>query len=125
MGNQLGAPSGGAGFSPSDSFFLLEASRRGDVAVLSMFLSKNPACAFAHSMEDGSTGWHYSAQVCLYASRLHGSTHARTDLRQPLAAATSALELSDGGGEVVHGAPCNSMRFMHSGRCLSQAHLHC
>ncbi|KAG1670203.1 hypothetical protein FOA52_014979 [Chlamydomonas sp. UWO 241] len=67
MGNQLGTPSGGSlnptrRLAPSDSLFLLEAAKRGDDAVLSMFLSKNPACAFAHSLEDGSTGWHYSAQ---------------------------------------------------------------
>ncbi len=35
----------------------------GNHGVLELFLKKNPALVFARSHEDGSTPWHYAAQV--------------------------------------------------------------
>ncbi|GAX80664.1 hypothetical protein CEUSTIGMA_g8099.t1 [Chlamydomonas eustigma] len=49
-------------FTPSDGFFLMDASKAGNHQVLELFLSKNPALVFAKSQEDGSTPWHYAAQ---------------------------------------------------------------
>jgi hypothetical protein len=66
MGNTLaagGSASGGPAFTPSDGFFLMDASRQGSLAVLELFLKKNPALVFAHSADDNSTAWHYASQV--------------------------------------------------------------
>ncbi|KXZ42992.1 hypothetical protein GPECTOR_108g187 [Gonium pectorale] len=48
-------------FTPSDSFFLSEATRNGSLDIVRLFLKKNPALVYATSKSDGSTPWHVAA----------------------------------------------------------------
>ncbi|KAG2428245.1 hypothetical protein HYH02_014427 [Chlamydomonas schloesseri] len=48
-------------FTPSDAFFLTEATRTGSLDVVRLFLRKNPALVYASQAADHNTPWHVAA----------------------------------------------------------------
>ncbi|MEW5299326.1 MAG: hypothetical protein WDW36_002352 [Sanguina aurantia] len=61
MGNVTSGPNT-SNFAPSDSFFLAEAARKGDIELLTLFLRKNPALVYAFtSAAEHSTAWHLAS----------------------------------------------------------------
>lgn len=48
-------------FTPSDAFFLTEATRTGSLDVVRLFLRKNPALVYASQAVDHNTPWHVAA----------------------------------------------------------------
>ncbi|KAG2423703.1 hypothetical protein HXX76_015093 [Chlamydomonas incerta] len=48
-------------FTPSDAFFLTEATRTGSLDVVRLFLRKNPALVYAAQAADHNTPWHVAA----------------------------------------------------------------
>ncbi|EFJ51793.1 hypothetical protein VOLCADRAFT_87318 [Volvox carteri f. nagariensis] len=59
MGNFV-STTGGA-FTPSDAFFLCEATRTGSLDIVRLFLKKNPALVYATDASEKSTPWHVAA----------------------------------------------------------------
>lgn len=60
MGNTPSVPglhgvAGKSGFTPSDGFFVSEATRAGDTEMLSLFLKKNPGLVSAEKLLDPMT----------------------------------------------------------------------
>ncbi|KAG2490402.1 hypothetical protein HYH03_011202 [Edaphochlamys debaryana] len=60
MGNYTSSAGTSSGFTPSDAFFLTEATRSGSLDIIRLFLKKNPALVYAAN-PDKSTPWHVAS----------------------------------------------------------------